>query len=238
MKVDCAVIRDVLPLYCDDACSAQTREMIREHLRECPACRELLKKMQEEEPIPTDTAVGAQAALLRIGRSLRRRRLLAFAMGGLALALAAALAAGGMALYRRATTTFPTQGLCSYLMEQPVYQDMEATQEAAAQHYPGLDAHDLREACIYTAADGTTREFAVLTFADGDAAQQAASVLLQYGYARLDEHAGNAAEEMRLRGLHIRITRNHLIFTISDEWGSGAAAVEAYLKARHYDLRE
>ena len=49
MKVDCEIIRDLLPLYADDACSGKSRAMVEEHLVECDACRGLLIRMQDAE---------------------------------------------------------------------------------------------------------------------------------------------------------------------------------------------
>ena len=45
MKLPCKVIEDILPLYHDEICSAESRELVDEHLKECEACRELLKKI-------------------------------------------------------------------------------------------------------------------------------------------------------------------------------------------------
>ena len=45
MKVSCDVIRDLLPLYCDDVCSGQSKRMVDEHLAECPECAATLQKM-------------------------------------------------------------------------------------------------------------------------------------------------------------------------------------------------
>ena len=42
MKVSCDVIRDLLPLYTDQAASADTVALVEEHLASCPACREEL----------------------------------------------------------------------------------------------------------------------------------------------------------------------------------------------------
>ena len=47
MKIDCEVIRDILPLYADDACSEKSRQMVDEHLEECSACREQLERTYE-----------------------------------------------------------------------------------------------------------------------------------------------------------------------------------------------
>ncbi|MBQ8954713.1 MAG: zf-HC2 domain-containing protein [Clostridia bacterium] len=49
MKTDCDVIRDLLPLYADDACSEKSRELVKEHLDECQACREMLNELRATE---------------------------------------------------------------------------------------------------------------------------------------------------------------------------------------------
>ena len=49
MKTDCDVIRDLLPLYTDEACSEKSRDLVNEHLQECPACQELLHRLRETE---------------------------------------------------------------------------------------------------------------------------------------------------------------------------------------------
>ena len=49
MKFDCAVIRDLLPLYTDNACSEKSREAVDEHLRECPDCQDYLHRLQSSE---------------------------------------------------------------------------------------------------------------------------------------------------------------------------------------------
>ena len=49
MKNSCDVIRDLLPLYADDACSEGSRRMVEEHLAECPECGTVLKRLQSNE---------------------------------------------------------------------------------------------------------------------------------------------------------------------------------------------
>ena len=46
MKNSCDVIRDLLPLYADDACSADSRRLVDEHLAECTDCSGMLKRLQ------------------------------------------------------------------------------------------------------------------------------------------------------------------------------------------------
>lgn len=45
-QVTCDVIYDLLPLYCDDACTQDSRMLIEEHLKNCSKCSGLLQKMK------------------------------------------------------------------------------------------------------------------------------------------------------------------------------------------------
>ena len=49
MKTDCDVIRDLLPLYADKACSERSREMVEDHLEECPDCRNMVGMLLDTE---------------------------------------------------------------------------------------------------------------------------------------------------------------------------------------------
>ena len=49
MKTDCDVVRDLLPLYADDACSENSRALVNEHLLGCEACRAMLYQLKENE---------------------------------------------------------------------------------------------------------------------------------------------------------------------------------------------
>ena len=47
MKYPCNVIRDLLPLYVDEVCSAESRKMIEEHLKECSECKAYMESMSD-----------------------------------------------------------------------------------------------------------------------------------------------------------------------------------------------
>ena len=49
MKINCGVIRDLLPLYADDVCSEESRGLVQEHLQECSDCSDMLRQLQETE---------------------------------------------------------------------------------------------------------------------------------------------------------------------------------------------
>ncbi|MBR3447344.1 MAG: zf-HC2 domain-containing protein [Oscillospiraceae bacterium] len=50
MKMDCEVIRDLLPLYAENMVSAQSRALTEEHLAECEPCRQYLADLTAPEP--------------------------------------------------------------------------------------------------------------------------------------------------------------------------------------------
>ena len=49
MKPDCNVIRDLFPLYEEDLCSIQSKALVDAHLKECEACRSLLRRTRQVE---------------------------------------------------------------------------------------------------------------------------------------------------------------------------------------------
>lgn len=96
--MNCNIIKDLLPLYLDKVCSAETAKAVEEHLASCPACRSLLDEMRQESVVPEPVQVQAQqeANVLRgVKRkfsSRRRRSVLAVVLAAL-VALAALTAA-------------------------------------------------------------------------------------------------------------------------------------------------
>lgn len=49
MKLNCNVIKDLLPLYADQICSEESRGLVEEHLADCQDCTTLLRRMKNEE---------------------------------------------------------------------------------------------------------------------------------------------------------------------------------------------
>ena len=72
MTVNCEVIRDLLPLYADKACSESSRALVEEHLQGCPACRDFVSRLKEDE---IENALHAEKeSVLRYGERKFRRR--------------------------------------------------------------------------------------------------------------------------------------------------------------------
>ena len=72
MNLDCEVIRDLLPLYADDACSGKSREMVEEHLQGCPDCCEFLDLLRQTE-LETDLRSEKESVIQYAVRRFRRR---------------------------------------------------------------------------------------------------------------------------------------------------------------------
>ena len=49
MKKECEIVRDILPLYVDGVCSDASREIIVDHLKECPDCSAYLEQIRASE---------------------------------------------------------------------------------------------------------------------------------------------------------------------------------------------
>lgn len=106
---ECAVARDLIPLYIDGASSPETSDFVKKHLESCPECAayaaaltEAPRGMKMAENDRRDFAVIAR----RMKRRVLRRFLLATLAGGL---LAAALFSGFLELWAKGNMNMPLQ---------------------------------------------------------------------------------------------------------------------------------
>ena len=51
MKLDCCVVRDLLPLYVENILSSETAALVREHLEECENCRAEMNEFSTDDPV-------------------------------------------------------------------------------------------------------------------------------------------------------------------------------------------
>lgn len=49
MKYPCGIIRDMLPLYIDEACSPETKAAVEDHLPQCPRCKQCYETMKNPD---------------------------------------------------------------------------------------------------------------------------------------------------------------------------------------------
>ena len=70
MKLPCAVTRDLLPLYAEEMVEQETRDLIEQHLTDCPACREKLSELKTDTGTPIETAKPLES----LKKQIRKRR--------------------------------------------------------------------------------------------------------------------------------------------------------------------
>jgi hypothetical protein len=91
MDISCDIIRDLLPLYHDGVCSADSRALVEEHLKGCAGCRAELDKFGA--PDKTDNVDEARL-IAGTARVWKRSRAEAFFKGAFIVAFIACAACG------------------------------------------------------------------------------------------------------------------------------------------------
>jgi len=102
MKISCNIIEDLLPLYVDDIVSEDSRQLVEEHLKECPSCRKMQEEMMRENHL---TSVGKSSKSIQTNRTeieplkkirhkIRKKRI-----ASVFLAVILVVAAGGIGHY-------------------------------------------------------------------------------------------------------------------------------------------
>ena len=97
-KISCDLIQDLLPLYCDDVCSADSKNIVETHLQECEACAKLFQQLKSKCIINTKAREEKSAEEVIIGKiahSWKRSILKAFFKGAIIAAIILSLVAGG-----------------------------------------------------------------------------------------------------------------------------------------------
>ena len=72
MNKECEVIRDLLPLYADEVCSATSAELVEEHLQDCPDCSAMLERLRSHE-IESDLREEKEQVIQYQAKRFRRR---------------------------------------------------------------------------------------------------------------------------------------------------------------------
>ena len=92
-KLDCPIVRDLLPLYVDQVTSPETTQAVEDHLAACPACRRERDGLQGDlpEPPPQETATAQQ-----FGTMMRRIKRKEAWKAALSVLLVFAAIAGGL----------------------------------------------------------------------------------------------------------------------------------------------
>ena len=82
MKYPCNIIKDLLPLYVDSVCSEESKEIIKQHLAECPDCKAYYISMTEtntilSSPVNQERERQKAQSFLAVRKRLRFKLLLA-----------------------------------------------------------------------------------------------------------------------------------------------------------------
>ena len=74
-KINCRVIRDILPLYVDGVVSEDTSALVEEHLTECESCRQEAERMKAHLNLPDSGEVEAAEArvIKNFGKAFRKK---------------------------------------------------------------------------------------------------------------------------------------------------------------------
>ncbi len=88
MKLPCAVVRDLLPLYAEKMTENETNMLVKEHLESCAACREKLEKLERKDTETPDMHTASAGTLLKLKKEIRHRRYLAAAVAALCVFVA------------------------------------------------------------------------------------------------------------------------------------------------------
>lgn len=79
MMYSCKVIEDLLPLYCDNICSEDSKKIVEAHLEECVACRTQLGQMKEEASISDQEQkeeINETVPLKKLKKKIKKKTLL------------------------------------------------------------------------------------------------------------------------------------------------------------------
>ena len=70
MKLPCAVVKDLLPLYAEKMTEPETRKLVVEHLEDCAECRQKLAEMGSDNVTPVEST----QPLVALKNEIRKRR--------------------------------------------------------------------------------------------------------------------------------------------------------------------
>lgn len=147
-KISCNVIRDLLPLYCDDICSPESLALIKNHLETCPECSALLEKMKTECHLSQEIEQEHEEVIKDMAATWKKSIFKSFLKGFLAAILACLLLASAY------------WGLSRWVLITVPYTDVQATILNVTDTHVEIclettDGKKIRESSMEFAEDGT-----------------------------------------------------------------------------------
>lgn len=97
-KVNCSIIKDLLPLYTDGVLSEETAQTVKEHLETCESCRKEYEMMRKELVIPAAPQIQREneKVLKNLKHQLKIKRLIS---AGIAAIVTAVIAISACMVY-------------------------------------------------------------------------------------------------------------------------------------------
>lgn len=87
MKYSCNLIRDLIPLYCDEICSEESKEVVETHMEECEDCRDFYDAMKQttlvQESIEDSSYEDQQIASMKKIKKKWKKKNIAFGTVGI-----------------------------------------------------------------------------------------------------------------------------------------------------------
>lgn len=71
-KINCEIIKDLLPLYTDKACSKETMDAVEEHIHNCPVCEAELIKLQSAPDISSSVDEDIDKAVKKANKRIKK----------------------------------------------------------------------------------------------------------------------------------------------------------------------
>lgn len=70
-KLNCEIVKDLLPLYADKVCSKASEEAVKEHIAECDECKKTLESFNGV-PRLTEFEDNAEKAVVKVGKKMKK----------------------------------------------------------------------------------------------------------------------------------------------------------------------
>lgn len=138
MKYSCNLIRDLIPLYCDEICSEESKEAVETHMEECEGCRGFYHEMKQatlvQESIRNSSYEDQQIASMKKIKKKWKKKNFAFGIIGIIIG---SVIVGTVSYFLIAMGLFGIFVLDSAHSKVKVYEDVEDYRA-----YIGLDADE------------------------------------------------------------------------------------------------
>lgn len=70
-KLNCEIIKDLIPLYVDNVCSSETKSVVDEHIEECKACNEFYRAIKNAPTLPS-VETDVDKAVVKVGKKMKK----------------------------------------------------------------------------------------------------------------------------------------------------------------------